>query len=83
VKKKGEKRDRDDPNKRSEETTYSKLTPIGKFMRMKPTLLSTLQPSKHWNCADGWISFDNGPVVLDFDTSVRVPEDAFCSESVL
>ena len=65
-KKKSEKRDRDDPHKRAEDTTYSKLTPVTKYMRIKPTLLGPLQPSKHWK-NDQWTNFDEGPVVPDVE----------------
>ena len=48
-KKKMEKRsDKDDPNKRIEDTTYTKLYPTRQFMYTKPTLLGPLQPFKHW-----------------------------------
>ncbi|TFY66666.1 hypothetical protein EVG20_g4430 [Dentipellis fragilis] len=72
-KKKQEKRDRDDPHKRTEDTTYSKLTPLGRFMREKPTLLGTLEPSKHWK-GDHWSGIDDAPVVPDLDTSYKVDD---------
>lgn len=73
--KKTEKRsDRDDPNKRIEDTTYTKLFPIGPFMYSKPTLTGPLQPSKHWK--DGkWLPLDEAPVYVEYDGPTRPPED--------
>ncbi|KIL69632.1 hypothetical protein M378DRAFT_690339 [Amanita muscaria Koide BX008] len=79
--KKSDKRnDKDDPNKRPEDTTYSKLFPASQFMRSKPTLLGPLQPSKKWN--DGsWAPVEESPIIPDHDgVSVKVPEDANLNE---
>ncbi|KAJ7074286.1 hypothetical protein C8F01DRAFT_971827, partial [Mycena amicta] len=65
--KKSEKRaDRDDPNKRVEETTYTKLFPVGKFMHTKPTLIGPLQPAKRWKNGQ-WIPAEDSPA-LDVET---------------
>ncbi|TFY77518.1 hypothetical protein EWM64_g6494 [Hericium alpestre] len=77
-KKKTEKRDKDDPYKRAEDTTYSKLTPLGRFMREKPTLLGPLEPSKHWK-DDHWEGIDDAPVIPDFEAQAKAPEDALCA----
>jgi chromatin modification-related protein VID21 len=73
--KKSEKRaDRDDPNKRVEETLYTKLFPIGKFMSTKPTLIGPLQPAKRWR--DGrWLNADDCPA-SDSDTPPVKAEDS-------
>ncbi|KAI0065418.1 hypothetical protein BV25DRAFT_1821819 [Artomyces pyxidatus] len=76
--KKSEKRDRDDPHKRQELTTYSKLTPVASFMLKRPTLLGPLKPSEHWKQGH-WTSFDDRPVVADFDAPIRANEDTLCS----
>lgn len=74
-KKKVEKRsDRDDPNRRIEDTTYTKLYPTGRFMYTKPTLLGPLQPSKRWK-NDGWLPTEETSIVPD-DDSGRVPDDS-------
>lgn len=75
-KKKAEKRsDRDDPNKRTEDTTYTKLFPIGQFMYKKPTLIGPLQPSRNWK--DGkWLPLDELPVYVEYEGQLRPPEDA-------
>ncbi|KAJ3512639.1 hypothetical protein NMY22_g15270 [Coprinellus aureogranulatus] len=39
--------DKDDPNKRIEETNYTKVMPASRFMTVKPTLLGPLQPVKN------------------------------------
>jgi chromatin modification-related protein VID21 len=74
-KKKAEKRsDRDDPSKRTEDTTYTKLFPIGQFMHTKPTLIGPLQPSKNWR--DGkWLPLDEPPIHVDYDGPTRPPEN--------
>lgn len=73
--KKAEKRsDRDDPSKRTEDTTYTKLFPIGQFMHTKPTLIGPLQPSKNWK--DGrWSPLDEPPIHVDYDGPTRPPEN--------
>ncbi|KAK2467018.1 hypothetical protein APHAL10511_001276 [Amanita phalloides] len=72
--KKSEKRsDKDDPNKRIEDTTYSKLFPASQFMRKKPTLLGPLLPSKRWK--DGsWAPIEEAPVAAEAD-GVRANEE--------
>lgn len=66
--------DRDDPNKRIEDTTYTKLFPIGEFMYSKPTLIGPLQPSKNWK--DGrWLPLDETPVYVEYEGPTRLPED--------
>lgn len=74
-KKKMEKRsDKDDPNKRIEDTTYTKLFPTGRFMYTKPTLLGPLQPSKRWKNG-GWLSMEETSIAPD-DGSGRIPDDS-------
>lgn len=73
--KKAEKRsDRDDPNKRIEDTTYTKLFPVGQFMYTKPTLIGALQPSKNWR-DDRWSPLDETPVYVEYEGPTRPPED--------
>jgi chromatin modification-related protein VID21 len=64
--KKSEKRDRDDPSKRTDPTTYNKLTPMATFQRQRPTLLGPLKPSLHWQNGE-WNNLDDAPVSVDFD----------------
>ncbi|CAL1705017.1 unnamed protein product [Somion occarium] len=66
--------DKDDPNKRTEDTTYSKLVPTNDFMLSKPTLLGPLEPSRHWS--DGqWHNLDETAVVADFSSPSSRPVD--------
>jgi chromatin modification-related protein VID21 len=58
--------DRDDPSRRMEETTYNKLYPASKFMHMKPTLISALEPARKWRKGK-WVDLDDSPVVSDVD----------------
>ncbi|TFY67457.1 hypothetical protein EVJ58_g1621 [Rhodofomes roseus] len=71
--------DKDDPNKRIDDTLYSKLTPMSDFMLQKPTLLGALQPSSHWS-GDHWETIEEMPVTLDYDSPMsRTIEDSSCS----
>ncbi|VDB83075.1 unnamed protein product [Peniophora sp. CBMAI 1063] len=72
-KKKSDRRDKDDPTKRQDLTTLSRLAPVSLFQQQRPTLLGPLIPAAHW--VDGeWIDLDNGPVYIDFDAPVRPPD---------
>nr|AUF42088.1 putative homeodomain protein [Volvariella volvacea] len=70
--------DKDDPNKRMEDTTYTRLYPTGKFMFTKPTLLGALQPSKYWKDGE-WHPFEELPVTSDSEATLKLPEDV-CNE---
>ncbi|KAI0302125.1 hypothetical protein BC826DRAFT_987375 [Russula brevipes] len=73
--KKSEKRDRDDPHRRNEQTAYNKMTAIGSFMRTRPTLLAALNPAERWE-RDHWTSFDDAPIIPDFDAQNKLPDDS-------
>lgn len=60
-KKASKKTERDDPNKRLEETTFNRITPLSRFTRTKPTLLGPLQPSKRWR-GGRWVSLPDAPL---------------------
>ena len=75
--KKSERRsDKDDPNKRAEDTTYSKLFPASRFMRTKPTLLGPLLPSKRWKNGS-WDPIEEAPIVADVDGVAKNSEEHF------
>ncbi|KIM49253.1 hypothetical protein M413DRAFT_438426 [Hebeloma cylindrosporum] len=76
-KKKAEKRsDKDDPNKRVEDTSYTRLYPVGRFMFNKPTLIGPLQPAKRWK-EGGWLPMEQTPVLPgESDNGTRVMEDS-------
>ena len=79
-KKSDKKADKDDPSKRVEEATYTKLYPTGIFMNKKPTLIGPLQPAKKWR-KGRWINLDESPVVSDVDGAMpAVNEDYTCCE---
>ncbi|KAF7978682.1 hypothetical protein HWV62_44931 [Athelia sp. TMB] len=73
-KKKSDK-NKDDPNKRTEDTTYSRLMPIGEFMSCKPTLIGPLNPAKNWH-DDNWFIQDEASTAVESD--VPVVGDALC-----
>lgn len=55
------RREREDVSRRLDETSVTKLVPVSKFMFCRPTLISALQPSRHWR--DGaWTGLDESPV---------------------
>jgi chromatin modification-related protein VID21 len=79
--KKSEKRaDRDDPNKRVEDTMYTKLFPIGKFMYTKPTLIGPLQPAKRWKNGH-WLNADDCPA-SDPDTPPVKMQDSLSGKQL-
>ncbi|OCH86567.1 hypothetical protein OBBRIDRAFT_890404 [Obba rivulosa] len=78
-KKNDRKSDKDDPNKRAEDTTYTRLAPVSKWNYCKPVLVSALQPSKHW-INGRWQSVEEAAVVADFEASAtRAIEENLCS----
>lgn len=80
--KKSEKRDRDDPHRRSDPTTHNKMMAMGPFMRTRPTLLAALNPAGRWE-NDHWTSFDDAPIIPDFDAPYKIPDEPTCSASDL
>jgi chromatin modification-related protein VID21 len=81
-KKSERKNERDDPNKRTEDNTYTKLTPTGAFMHCKPTLVGVLQPSIHWK-SDHWVHLDDVPVTVEYEGPLLRPgEDLTCGMSL-
>lgn len=74
IKKKDRRGERDDPTKRADETTYTKVVPLSKFMLQKTTLLGPLEPSTHWT-EEGWHDLDDTTVSADFDTPAARPID--------
>lgn len=72
--------DKDDPNKRIDDTLYTKLTPMSDFMLQRPTLVGVLEPSVHWN-GDHWEHMDEPPISVDYESPMsRTGEDNLCSE---
>jgi chromatin modification-related protein VID21 len=78
-KKRSEKRDRDDPHKRTDPTAYSKMTPMGIFMRTRPTLLAALDPAARWE-GDHWAGFDDAPIIPDFDAPHKILDEPTSSK---
>ncbi|KAI0636780.1 hypothetical protein C8Q77DRAFT_1094591 [Trametes polyzona] len=71
--------DKDDPNKRADDATYSKLVVTSKFMQVKPTLVGTLKPANNWK--DGkWKRIEETPVFADIDVPPARPiEENLCA----
>lgn len=74
------RREREDVGRRLDDSNTTKLVPVSKFMFCRPTLISALQPSRHWRDGD-WIGLDESPV-YPADTP-PLPQDFACSEFVL
>lgn len=55
------RREREDVVRRLDDTNTTKLVPVSKFMFCRPTLISALQPSRHWRDGD-WTGLDESPV---------------------
>lgn len=81
-KKKSGRGDRDDPNKRAEDTTYMKVLPANEYMLHKATLLGPLQPSKHWD-QDHWHDLDDSVIITENDIPPKAVDDSYmCCESL-
>lgn len=78
-KKKSNRGDKDDPNKRTEDTTYMKVMPANDFMFHKATLLGPLVPAKHWD--DGlWHDLDETAVAVELEPpSSRIVDESISS----
>ncbi|TCD63291.1 chromatin modification- protein VID21 [Steccherinum ochraceum] len=72
--------DRDDPNKRLEDSTYSKLTPLNEMMYQKPTLLGALDPANHWEDGE-WHGLEETAVAADLDWQGGRPVEESISSS--
>ena len=55
------RREREDVGRRLDDANTTKLVPVSKFMFCRPTLISALQPSRHWRDGD-WAGLDESPV---------------------
>ena len=55
------RREREDVGRRLDDANTTKLVPVSKFMFCRPTLISALQPSRHWKDGD-WTGLDESPV---------------------
>jgi chromatin modification-related protein VID21 len=77
-KKSDRKSDRDDPNKRAEDTSYTKLVPLGEFMHCKPTLIGPLNPAKRWRKGE-WLSQEDTGSNSENDASAA--NEAMCGKS--
>lgn len=76
-KKTDRKSDRDDPNKRIEDTSYTKLVPLGEFMHCKPTLIGPLNPAKRWRNGK-WLVHEDTPSNSENDTPTA--SEALCGK---
>ena len=72
-KKKSGRGDKDDPNRRTEDTTYTKVLPANDFMYHKATLLGPLQPSRHYH-DDVWHDLDESAILADELATLNVDE---------
>ena len=73
------RREREDVGRRLDEPNATKLVPVSKFMFCRPTLISALQPSRHWR-DEAWIGLDESPV---YPTDIPPFSQEFaCSEFI-
>jgi chromatin modification-related protein VID21 len=68
--------EKDDPHKRPEDTTYSKLAPVTKYMYSKPVLLGPLQPARRWK-GGAWVNMEDPLPVNEAD----IPQLKFGQEA--
>lgn len=74
-------KEREEIQKRPEDTTFTKLAPMGRFMHCKPTLLGPLQPSKRWT-GNQWVHLDETAVYPEWDHSAKIPDEAFSGKAL-
>jgi chromatin modification-related protein VID21 len=55
------RREREDFSRRVDEANATKLVPVSQFMFCRPTVISALQPSRHWKDGD-WVGLGESPV---------------------
>ena len=71
--KKSDKRSEREDSKRVDDSGYTKMAPIGKFMLCKPTLLGPLQPVKRWKNGQ-WLNSEE-PAVTEAEASNKISEE--------
>ncbi|OAX43813.1 hypothetical protein K503DRAFT_861974 [Rhizopogon vinicolor AM-OR11-026] len=77
----GKKKDKKsgDDNRRVEDSGFTKMAPLGRFMHCKPTLLGPLRPAKRWRNKE-WIFVEEAAVVVDFDSAIGKTVDDTASD---
>ncbi|KAG1749128.1 uncharacterized protein EDB91DRAFT_1235613 [Suillus paluster] len=67
----GKKKDRKsgEDNRRVEDSGFTKMAPLGRFMHNKPTLLGPLQPARRWQNGE-WMFAEEAAVAVDFDGAI-------------
>ena len=71
--KKSDKRSEREDSKRVDDSGYTKMAPIGKFMLCKPMLLGPLQPVKRWKHGQ-WLTSEE-PAVTEAEASNKISEE--------
>lgn len=79
-KKRSDKKSERDDNRRVDDTGYTKLAPMGKFMLYKPTLLSPLQPVRRWKNGR-WLPPEEPPVTEADSVSSKITDDQLAGKS--
>ena len=79
----GKKKDKKsgDDNRRVEDSGFTRMAPLGRFMHCKPTLLGPLRPAKRWRNGK-WIFVEEAAVVVDFDSAIGKTVDDTASGMV-
>ena len=71
---------REDPNKRAEDATYTKIVPVNKFMCVKPTLPGNVKPATHLK-GGHWYPIEPTPVSADVEVPPARPiHETVCFE---
>lgn len=79
----GKKKDKKfgDDNRRAEDSGFTKMAPLGRFMYCKPTLLGPLRPAKRWRNEE-WMFIEEAAVAVDFDSAIGKTVDDTASGNV-
>lgn len=79
-KKRSEKKSERDDNKRVDDSGYTKIAPMGRFMLCKPTLLSPLQPVRRWKNGK-WLPPEEPAVTEAESLSNKLTDEQLSGES--
>lgn len=78
-KKKPDKKSEREENKRVDDSGYTKMAPMGKFMLCKPTLLGPIQPVKRWKNGR-WLNPEE-PAVTEVEATGKISDEYVSGES--
>lgn len=77
--KRSDKKSERDDNRRVDDSGYTKIAPMGKFMLCKPTLLGPLQPVRRWKSGT-WLPPEDPAVTEAESSSTKITDEQLSGE---